>query len=362
MWITARFNCDSLIHCAAVWETRPPREVNCIVIKIWVMSHMDEVTGLTPRLPEIAGFWRRLLAFCLDGLFLGAFGAGIGLVAYDRLVALGDWGRAVGFAIALVYFGVTDSELSGGQSPGKRILGIKVVTVNSAPLSVSTSTLRATIFCVPYFLNGAFIDAGVVTSWLVTFLVFGVGISIAYLLLFNRRTRQSLHDLAVGAYVVSCKAEDLSGESRRIWPAHFGAVGLILTAALTLPYFAQRLANSVPFAALLSVQQALQQDPDVRHATAVVSVSKFFGKNQSATTTHIFISNIVLSRRVTDFDSLSNRLAGIILNLDHSAEKEDEITISIRYGYDIGIASAWRSRLFAFSPEQWRKRMSRLPG
>ena len=323
---------------------------------------MDEVTGLTPRPAKIAGFWRRLFAFCLDGLFLGLFGACIGLVAYDRLVALGDWGRAVGFAIALVYFGVMDSELSGGQTPGKRILAIKVVTANGAPLSVSASTLRATIFCVPYFLNGVFIDAGVITSWLVTFLVFGVGVSIVYLLLFNRRTRQSLHDLAVGSYVVSNKTDDRVGETRRIWPVHFGAVGLILTSALALPYFVQRLESSVPFAALSSVQQALQQDPDVRHATAVVSVSKFFGKNRSATTTHIFISNIVLSRRVTDFDSLSNRLARIILDRDPSAEKEDEIAISIRYGYDIGIASAWRSRVFAFSPDQWRKRLSRLPG
>jgi uncharacterized RDD family membrane protein YckC len=323
---------------------------------------MDEVTGLTPRLAKIAGFWRRLFAFCIDGLFLGAFGACIGLVAYDRLVALGDWGRAVGFAIALVYFAVTDSELSGGQTPGKRILGIKVVTANGTPLSVSASTLRATIFCVPYFLNGAFIDAGVMTSWLVTFLVFGVGASIAYLLLFNRRTRQSLHDLAVGAYVVSNKAEDSIGESRRMWPAHFGAVGLILTAALALPYFVQRLATSVPFAVLLSVQQALQQDPDVRHATAVVGVSQFFGKNRSATTTHIFSSTIVLSRRVTDLDSLSNRLARIIFDHDPAAEKEDKIAISIRYGYDIGIASAWRSQSFVFSPEQWRKRWSRLPG
>ena len=287
---------------------------------------MEEVTGLTARPAKIAGFWRRLFAFCLDGLFLGLFGACIGLVAYDRLAALGDWGRAVGFAIALVYFGVMDSELSGGQTPGKRILAIKVVTANGAPLSVSASTLRATIFCVPYFLNGSFIDAGVITSWLVTFLVFGVGVSIAHLLLFNRLTRQSLHDLAVGSYVVSNKSADLIVETKRVWPVHFGAVGLILTASLTLPYFAQRLESSVPFAALLSVQQALQQDPDVRHATAAV------------------------------------RLARIILDRDPSAEKENQIAISIRYGYDIGIASAWRRRVFAFSPDQWRKRLSRVPG
>lgn len=363
-------NCGSL-HAFAVIQRSfaqhsgdriPQRAVTYIIIKTWVVTHMDEVTSLTPQPATIAGFWRRLLAFCLDGLFMGAFGACLGLVAYDRLVALGDWGRAVGFVIALLYFGAMDSELSGGQTLGKRILGIKVITAKGTPLSVSASTLRAAIFCVPYFLNGTSIDAGVITSWLVAFLVFGVGLSIGYLLLFNRRTRQSLHDLAVGAYVVSNKTGDSFVESRRMWPAHVGAVGLILTAALTLPYFAQRLSNSTPFAVLLSVQQALQQDPDVRHATAVIGVSKFFGKDQSATTTHIFSSDIVLSRRVKDFDSLANRLAQVILDHDPSAEKENEIAISIHYGYDIGIASAWQSRNFTFSPEQWRKRFSRLPG
>jgi uncharacterized RDD family membrane protein YckC len=319
---------------------------------------MDEVTGLTPRL-AVAGIWRRLFAFCLDGLFLGAFGACLGLVAYDRLVALGDWGRAVGLAISLVYFGAMDSELSGGWTLGKRILGIKVVTAKGTPLSVSASTLRAAIFCIPYFLNGASIDAGVITSWLLVFVVFGVGVSIAYLLLFNRRTRQSLHDLAVGAFVVSTKTGGSFGENSRVWPAHFGAVGIILTAALVLPYFVQRLSTSVPFAELVSAQQALQKVPDVRHATAVISTSKFFGKGQSATATHMFISNITLSRRVTDFDSLANRLAKVILEHDPSAEKENVIAISIHYGYDIGIASASRSRNFAFSPEQWRKRFSR---
>jgi hypothetical protein len=196
----------------------------------------------------------------------------------------------------------------------------------------------------------------------VTFLVFGVGVSIAYLLLFNRRTRQSLHDLAVGAYVVSNETGGSVGTNRRMWSLHFGAVGSILTAAMALPYFAQRLTTSLPFAELRSVQQALQRDPDVRHASAVVGVSKFFGKDGSVTTTHIFSSNVVLSRRVEDFNSLANRLAQIILDDDPSAEKENVIALSINYGYDIGIASAWRNQHFNFSPQQWRKRFSQPPG
>lgn len=124
----------------------------------------------------------------------------------------------------------------------------------------------------------------------------------------------------------------------------------------------QRLASSSSFAGLLSVQQALQQVPDVRHATLLISDSNFFGgSNQGATTTHMFSAGIVLSRRITDFDSLANRLAGIILDHDPSAGKVDKIAISIRYGYDIGIASAWQRRNFVLSPAQWRKRLPGLP-
>jgi uncharacterized RDD family membrane protein YckC len=285
LWITARFYSNP--GCIT-WQsagTHPNARLDCTVLKTQVASHMDKVTSRTPRLGEIAGFWRRLFAFCVDGLVLGVLGGCVGLVAHDRLVALGDWGRAVGFAIALVYFATLDSALSGGRSPGKRLLGIQVVNADGMPLSLGASTVRATIFCVPYFLNGAVIDASGIVSWLLAFLVFGVGFSIVYLLLFNRRTRQSLHDLAVGAYVVT-KPGYFPGQSGRVWPGHFAAVGLIvLTATVALPYFGQRLASSLPFATLRSVQQALQQDPDVRHASALVGVSKFFGKDGSATTT-----------------------------------------------------------------------------
>jgi uncharacterized RDD family membrane protein YckC len=321
---------------------------------------MNEATGLTPRLPGMAGPWRRLFAFGLDGLLLGVVGACIGLVAYDRLVALGDWGRVLGFAIALAYFGVMDSGLCKGQTVGKRVLGIKVVTANAVPLSLGASTLRAAIFCVPYFLNGAFIAANAAATWVLVFVIFGVGLSILYLLLFNRRTRQSLHDLAVGAYVVRSEVGDARGAIERIWPVHFGVVGLILVAAMLIPFLSQRMEKSAPFAGLLSVQQGLQGAPEVRHATAMVGVNRFFGTDHGATTTHVFSARVILSRRVTDVDSLADRLAEVILTRDPSAVNQDRIAISIVYGYDIGIASASRSRNFVYSPGQWQQRISAL--
>ena len=57
----------------------------------------------------------------------------------------------------------------------------------------------------PFFLNGVFTDR----PWLgelAVFVVFVWGGAIVYLFLFNRRTRQSLHDLICGTFVVRKKA------------------------------------------------------------------------------------------------------------------------------------------------------------
>jgi len=112
----------------------------------------------------------------------------------------------------------------------------------------------------------------------------------------------------------------------------------------------------LPFVELLSVQRALQQEPSVRHAMVNISVNKFFSNEKGTTTTHIFGAKPYLSKRMTNLDSLANQSVRIILDRDPSAANADIIAVSIVYDYDIGIASAWHSQNFAFSPAQWRKR------
>jgi hypothetical protein len=181
-------------------------------------------------------------------------------------------------------------------------------------------------------------------SELLTILVFGVGLSIGYLLLFNRHTRQSLHDLAVGAYVVKHASGPIE-DGVRVWPIHFGVVGVIVIAAAALPYVTQGLAKSGTFASLLSVQQGLQQVPDVRHATVSVGVNTFASRKQSTTTTHIVSSKLYLSRRVADLDSLANKSAQIILERDPSAQREDAIEITLIYGTTLESRRAGKAKI-----------------
>ena len=94
-----------------------------------------------PRLPSdnttdfapIAGFWRRVAAFVVDGLILALVGEALGLSLFDFFVRLGPWGRCVGMAVALAYFVPQESSRSG-QSLGKRLLRIRVVDAQGRSL------------------------------------------------------------------------------------------------------------------------------------------------------------------------------------------------------------------------------------
>ena len=161
-----------------------------------------------PQAPEpiiIAGFWKRLLALIIDGLLLGFAGFLLGLMFFDQFARLGGWGRLIGFIIALIYFGVFNSSIGKGQTIGKRIANVKVVDGEGQFLSPRKSFLRSAILELPFFLNGALIPPSVMISplgVLVGLIIFGIGGAIIYLYIFNRRTRQSFHDLAAGSFVI----------------------------------------------------------------------------------------------------------------------------------------------------------------
>ena len=63
----------------------------------------------------------------VDGLVLAAVGFALGAVVGQYFPVPGGRGAVVGFAIAGAYFTYMDSELRGGQTVGKWLLGILVV-------------------------------------------------------------------------------------------------------------------------------------------------------------------------------------------------------------------------------------------
>jgi uncharacterized RDD family membrane protein YckC len=268
---------------------------------------------------------------------------------------MGSWGRLVGFAVALLYFGVQNSKITGGQTMGKRVLRIKVVAKDGSPLSLQSAFIRFLPLGAPWFLNNAqYSEQTIFSPWayVISVAVFGVGLSVVYLYIFNRKSRQSLHDLLVGSYVVP------AGNSGpvvvpAVWNGHFAFCVLIVAASAIMPYFTKGLIANEPFASLISVYSAVDAKPWVVSARVTRQKNFTSGTNGSAAFNSY---NIVALVKDSDIGNAgrAKELADLALSIDSSSSSVEVIQVTLVYGYDIGIASSWRSQTFAHSPDIWR--------
>lgn len=300
--------------------------------------------------PEFAGAWRRIGAFVIDAFLLGLVGILAGLVLFDFFVRIGVWGRLLGFVIALAYFGILNSRIGNGQTLGKRLLKIKVVGADGAAQPLHKSALRYAVLGIPWFLNGAWFSAEVLTSpllYLLAVAVFGAGLSIAYLFLFNRPARQSLHDLAVASYVVRAESSGSIAASP-VGRVHVVVVTVLIAIAAAVPYFTSGLVAKEPFSALMGAYRAISAEPGVIHA----GVNKGWSSSGAEQSTYLSVVAYLTEPRVDDTDK-ARRLAILAIQADPSAMKVGAVHVTLVYGYDIGIASAQRSQSYVNTAAGW---------
>jgi uncharacterized RDD family membrane protein YckC len=301
----------------------------------------------------ISGFWRRIGALLVDSVILGSVGFGLGLALEKQFVELGGWGRFVGFFIALVYFGVLNSRVFGGQTFGKKLFDIRVVNSDNQTIDIFRSFARYSILGIPLSLNGAhFTNEAIVSIWIypLSFVIFGGLVSVAYLYIFNRTTRQSLHDLIVGTFVVNTNVE--KQDVGTVWRPHLVVVGALFVIAAIGPIFTSHLAQSQPFRELLSAQAELIKNPSVSYATVSYGKSSFSSSNEGAkTTTYISAQAFLKKDTVADVE-LARQLAEIIASNYSESLQKDVVQINLTYGYDIGISSQWSSHAHNFSPKE----------
>lgn len=307
---------------------------------------MEEVTQ-----KWIAGFWRRIGALFIDSVILGVLGLALSFVFESLFVQMGGWGRLVGFVIALAYFGVMNSSVANGQTFGKKLLDIRVVNSSNNTISLLRSFARYTILALPISLNGAMITNDALLSnmlYPLSIIIFGGLLSTIYLYIFNRITRQSLHDLITGTYVVNTTAQQQEPSS--VWRPHLIVVTVIVVASAIAPIFTKKLAQQEPFKDLLATQTALMEYSVVRHATLNVGSSTLTKSNESAkTTTYLNARVFILEKNVDDVE-LARNLAKVVMANYADVKNKNLIQITLTYGFDIGIWSQWSNFTHAFKP------------
>lgn len=334
-------------------ELRFPERVQEIKARLAsaALPSLQVDAGSVPEV-AIASVRRRISAFGIDMFFLWLIGMAAGAVLHAQFAALGNWGILVGMGITVLYFGLMQSHLRGGQSLGMHLLGLKLVSATGETLRLPAACLRAAIFCLPYFMNGVVINISADKQWLnlsLLVLLGGIMFSIYYLLLFNRRTRQSLHDLAVGAFVVRAGPGKLNLPTAAVWRGHAIVIAAALIVLSGIALISRQFVPVAQFVSLLAVSAELQTLPGIQNAgfvsTTVLGASE---------TSQQLMINAMVDPPLADTQALAQAVVELVLKRYPEASRQQTIGVAFRSGYNIGIASSWDMVYYAHTPEQWR--------
>jgi len=318
-------------------------------------SSADDAIGVDEELPEptstIAGFWRRVLAFVIDMIPFAAAGVILGLFFFDQLANLGPWGRLIGFTLTLAYFGILDSRVGHGQTLGKRLMRVRVVDRNGELIGVPKAMARYAVLAAPSYLNQLMLPVSAIQgpiTYILSIILFGLGGASIYLFIFNRRTRQSTHDLAVGSFVTS--AESHGAVEGSIGRVHLVVVGVWLALSTVAIFASGLLAAKLP-SGLFRAVEAVQATGEVHTA------SIFIGKNwdSSGEVTEYVAVNAFLRRPTSDPTATAEELALLVLKEFPEAHDVDVLDVKLTRGYDLGFASAWKYTGEYRSPEEWQE-------
>jgi uncharacterized RDD family membrane protein YckC len=304
-----------------------------------------EAVAVTPA--PLAAMWRRYVAFLADWIILSLGGYIVGMLLFDPLVRLGLWTRVIGVVIATVYFGIFDSGWGGAGSPGKKMLGIRVVDDGGRVLGPIRSVVRAAQICAPFMLTNLFPVEGV-RPWgalALNGLIGGWMAATLYVLIFNRGTKQGLHDLATRTFVVHGRATRQGLATYTFWQPHI--VIAVAFVALSVPAGMAGLPMYMHFApGSVSAVTSATPVPD----TGPVRVLDYrltwkLKTSHDEAPPECLTAQFRLAGTGVDDESLARSLTMKMIAHYH-CRVVTNLTVRMQYGFDLGFSSGTRFRDF----------------
>jgi hypothetical protein len=196
------------------------------------------------------------------------------------------------------------------------------------------------------------------------FAVFGGLGSIVYLFVFNRRTRQSLHDLIVGTFVV--RAQPLIASIRLSTPRlHLIVVGSWLAFALIGPGVAAWVTDQSSVAEslkpLTEIQTAIDAQVGVRRVAVMMGETTISAVHTGTSTMSYLQVEAQLHELPDDVDAVLAEIAGVVLKLHPDLLGADILIVQVRHGFDFGVAGWSEAHREALDLATWREKVRSRP-
>jgi len=107
---------------------------------------------------------------------------------------------------------------------------------------------------------------------------------------------------------------------------------------------------------MLTVRDALLATGDVQTATVTEGSVALVAPGHTGNA-RIYSVDVHWKKRPRSIDTSADEIARLVLAADPSITKDDNLLVSISYGYDIGIAWSSVSQQFARTPAEWKTRL-----
>jgi uncharacterized RDD family membrane protein YckC len=307
---------------------------------------------------RIGALWRRILAFLIDSVAILIAGSILGYVFFGLFMELGPAGRLVGYFVGFCYFAIVESSYGHGQSLGKRFLLLQVVDKDGSPLSIEKSAIRYTVFAIPWLLIAVALPISRTPSLMSLLLggfIFGVGGATLYLMVFNRNTRQCVHDLAAGSYVAEAGSNGPVAACP-VWKPHwFVAADIVLLAAFG-GILMQRAKERGSTAQLFADARQVELLPGVQSA----SILRVTAQDRNSKGDGLLVQ-VRCTISNSDQEALASQIADSIVTTDPTIDQYGMLRIVLIRGYDIGIFRSSFSQTYSDTPGHWREQFFAVP-
>ncbi len=308
---------------------------------------------------KIIGFWLRLLTDILDAIILGVIGFIISIPFRNILYGVGENGAWIGLLITFFYTGILQSYIGKGQSIAKKIFKIEVLSINGKFLSLQKSFLRYTVIALIFyngwistsitsmipFLNNSIFSS--VFSVIMIFLYVG-----GIVLLIFHPLKRGIHDIIAGSIVIKkgcydsikLKAMNSIKKAKKAYIVSgiFAIALIILSFSFYLFPKNQSLNEVAGLYNIISTQSNLTS----------VSVNHNTFKSSDNTTKSI---NIIGFMKKIKFDNNDIKekekkdVIQLVLENYNNLSQCDKITLTIRTGFNIGIASSYSREISSYN-------------
>jgi uncharacterized RDD family membrane protein YckC len=319
----------------------------------------------------IATIGSRLLALIVDSLLIGIVGFLFGHFLPSLIKSLNGYEQSIGLVFSLIYLTLCNSNYRKGQTWGKEFFNIQVVTTSGDFLSIKQSLFRSLTLVGPYFLTDlvpVILPNNSILSFLSTALFQAFNLSIIIIFLANKKTRQSLHDLIMGTYVVNTSRSETAirivPASKKLYYIFYGLLVLSLS-YYSILYFQNNFANTNKFQNIETNNNnnnnnnngASKLAEDIQSfsdgATAKFTERTKTVNGVSSHEIEVSFSDIAFDEDHLENNPIVKKTIVYLLDSITNVADYDHIIISFHQGFDIGIASSDKNYNISKTPKEW---------